>query len=105
MNTTLVEWAKTTLYETIKKGGKLVPQEQGDARVEVCKGCEKYGKVEPLPGIISDGCTVCGCPSDTKPYMLNYITLTGKKLIECPHPTEGNKWKVIDEQFKTLSES
>lgn len=98
----LKNFVANTLFETIKKGGKLVPVQQAEARIEVCRGCSLSGMVEPLPGLVVEGCTECGCPFATKPYMFNYLSPSQGKivLIECPHP-EGNKWEVIDQQFKS----
>ena len=90
-------WIKETFSEVVQLGGKLIPKEWGDARVEVCKKCPLYGMVKPLKSkaLEMPGCTKCGCPSATKAYMKTILF----KKIKCPHP-EGNKWADVDKQFE-----
>jgi len=76
--------------ETMKAGGKLLPEAEKLRRQEICKGCDWFGKVQPIPGYITLGCTECGCPMETKTGF-EYHFLTGFKLVKCGHP-EGNKW-------------
>lgn len=99
----LKQFIARTLFETIKKGGKLVAEEHKEARLAICQGCTLLGQVEPLPGLVVEGCTACGCPSATKPFMLNYFSPTQGHMVtvECAHP-DGSKWEEIDQQFKTL---
>lgn len=93
---TIADFKKKTLVETVRLAGKLTNKEHGDARVEVCRGCEYAGLVKPLKDkdLEMPGCTKCGCPFATKPYMLRLLL----KKITCPHP-EGNKWAAVDKEF------
>jgi len=115
---------KNTLLKAVFAGVELAKREHGDARVKVCSECPLAGKVEVM-GINMDGCTECGCPFATKPYMLNIPRLkdkmdeplsfdeliklrTNKKSedfemvkITCPHPN-GNKWSQVDNTFLNL---
>lgn len=84
-----------TFAAVVKKGGKLVSKEQGDARREICRGCEYEGRVHPLPGLDLPGCTECGCPFITKPYMETFLG----SPVECPHPIKGNLWEEVDKNF------
>lgn len=119
----LKEWRDEKFRMLLDTGSNRVTDEHAFARIEICISCEKYGIVEPLPGMIMHGCTLCGCPSATKPYF-EYVmrTLdkggeplsleeffrirlkpgikTFKEEIKCPHP-DGNKWADIDTIFKT----
>ena len=116
----------------ILKGGKRVSEENAEARIfEGCKRgsndpkdwCPFYGKVEPIPELILDGCTICKCPDITKSKMDTYyrihnddrdLTATelfmirvGKALgvkleevkLKCKHP-DGNVWEKIDKKYK-----
>lgn len=98
---TILDKYKAVIFDTVKSAGKAAPEGLGEARIAHCKTrrggkpCEFVGEVTPVPGATTEGCTKCGCPFATKPYM---VTLLGKK-IECPHP-DGNLWALIDEKFK-----
>lgn len=96
----LRKFAAQALFETIKKGGKLATKEHAEARLDICRNCPLLGEVEPLPGLVVEGCTACGCPSATKPYMLTYFSPSKLSVTntECAHP-DGNQWKDIDHQF------
>jgi hypothetical protein len=111
-------WAANRLAQLIIEGGEVVSIGNFEARKRICEGCELYGKVEPLPGIILDGCTKCGCPTATKAKlfsvnseavaaMINLAAKPGHEVIAgeriiCPHPTEGNKWAQVDNKFQNL---
>ena len=118
------KYALDKLIKFIKVGGKTVTNEQAEARKDVCKGCEFFGEVEPLPKLKMDGCQKCGCPSATKAHMKTIHRAIGKEneplsitemlklktkgllgnqetfeqIIKCPHP-DGNKWEKADEKF------
>ena len=131
MNLSIIESAKEykvkTLFKFMAAGGVPVSKEQGDARVEICKGCELYGDViVEVSGLTltMKGCGGCGCPSATKPYMkslprpkdkigstltlgelvslkMNYEIDSDKyenEIMICPH-SSGNKWELVDNNF------
>lgn len=91
MNTVLLKFYETTIFEVVKAGGKLVDYETFEKRSEVCAGCPYFGTVKPIPLISAPGCTICKCPLQTKGKMQTILTTSGFKQIECPHP-DGNKW-------------
>lgn len=86
-----MSWIRDTLFDLIREGGVLVPDEVYNTRVEACKGCSHFGTVKPLPLISADGCTLCGCPLETKARMLKYFSPThmGLKLSECSQLERG----------------
>ena len=50
----------------IRRRGEIVEDRHYEARKKICEGCDHYGEVMPLPDIWFDGCTLCGCPCETK---------------------------------------
>jgi hypothetical protein len=61
-------------------GGEHRTQEEIDAILQICEGCE----------LLNTGvCTACGCNCNSKQTFLNKIYL---KTEICPHP-DGPKWK------------
>lgn len=97
---TALEAYQKVIFESVKLAGSRAPKGLGEARIKFCKTrkggkpCEYVGMVNPLPKVVTEGCTKCGCPFATKPFML---TLMGKQ-IQCPHPN-GNLWADIDKKF------
>jgi hypothetical protein len=100
-----MSWFRDTLFDLIREGGTLVPVEVYDKRVEACKGCPHFGIVNPLPLISADGCTLCGCPLETKARMFNYFSPTnmGLKLSECSlvEKTGEDRWAKANATLKT----
>ena len=116
----LAKWAMAKIMEASFAGAVLVSKEQYDARLEICEGCPHKGKVEPLPKMLMDGCTLCGCPFATKPKYFSIPRAADKEgtplsfeeiialkisakdktheVITCPHP-DGNKWADVDSTF------
>jgi len=78
----------------------LTSAKHARARVAVCHGCDKFGKVEPVPMLVLPGCTLCGCPAITKPRTLKYYSTEKGEVVEtaCPHE-DGNKWAETDKKF------
>lgn len=97
---TLKEFKLKVFSEAIKNFGKLTIEDHAKARINKCKTledgkpCRYHGEVNPVPSLKLEGCTKCGCPFATKPFMLTFMGLK----VECPHP-EGNQWAEIDEDF------
>ncbi len=87
------KWVTESINRMVALGGERVSEAEYLERVEICKNCEFWGKVSPLPFIELDGCTLCGCPTETKPRFKNYFSVSKLKIVdaECPHP-DGNKW-------------
>lgn len=75
---------------------------QGEARINVCRTleggapCRYLGTTRPVPSLQLEGCTKCGCPFATKPYMATFLG----KAVECVHPNR-NQWAEVDKQFET----
>lgn len=90
-------WIITTINMGLKLGGKMVPQEEYEWRLEQCRACPLVGEVEiklPLKTLRFEGCTSCGCPLATKPKWDTYYSLPKFKFVkaQCPHP-EGDRWQ------------
>lgn len=87
------EFVEDAILEVIELGGELVDDETFEKRKEICKGCEHFGKVKPLPFVKMDGCTICKCPIKTKGKTKNYFSPEAGRIIKatCPHP-DGDKW-------------
>jgi len=86
----------------MKKLGVLVSDEQAEERINFCRTknngepCEYHGEVEPLPGVICEGCTRCGCALKAKAAFDHFKLINHK--VKCPHP-DGNLWANIDLKF------
>ena len=124
---TLKRYALRAITNIIIIDGKTVSLGQAKAREEICKGCDYFGTVEPIPGLQCDGCTKCGCPMATKTKVYSiprkkdnhgeplsvkeilHLKTLGKivtsdleqDIIICPHE-HGNKWAPIDSNFFNL---
>ena len=79
--------------EVIEFGGSLVDDATFQKRKEICQSCDKFGKVKPLFFVELDGCTICGCPIETKGKTKTYFSPEAGRIIQatCPHP-DGDKW-------------
>lgn len=94
------------LGNIVRCGGTVASEEHTQARKDICKGCDKYGMVRPLPLLITKGCTLCGCPIQTKTKTLYHCNFKEGKPLEtiktiCPHPN-GSKWAYVDSKFLKL---
>ena len=89
------EYAAWAIRQYTKIWGKMAPEKLVQARLKICGGCSKAGKVQvPLPQIKAgwpalaelDGCTECGCPFATKPRVLRYFNPAAMKVqtAKCP---------------------
>ena len=99
----LLKFIETTINFYLLCGGSLVSQENYEARLEVCRSCPHFGDVKielPLKTLTAPGCTLCGCPSSTKPRAKNYFHPKRLKMVKiiCPDK-EGNKWEPVDQNF------
>ncbi len=70
-----MNWIKNKLLEHLFKGSEFVTPEQFEERKQICNGCDRFGKVEPIPHLILPGCTVCGCPLETKGKLKSFLRL------------------------------
>jgi hypothetical protein len=100
MKEQILNWAKNRLYKMRMAGGELLDKEEVNKRLKVCNSCEYKGQVKipvPLLNITDEGCTKCGCPFVTKPYLKTYFDTDTMKfeLTVCPHEN-GNKWDFSD---------
>lgn len=117
------KWRAEKLSKIIKKNGSLVSKEQAYDRIDICKSCPHFGKVNPDFFGEVDGCTICGCPSMTKPYMKTMMRVKDnvgnpikalelletmafsslnkdhyeEEIIRCPD--EVNRWEVVDKKY------
>ena len=93
---TAKEFVSSTINNMVSLGGDIVTPQEYLRRLNICNGCDRQGEVEPVPFVKMFGCTVCKCPSATKPRFKTYFSLKQFKIIlaTCPHPIEGDKWKV-----------
>lgn len=96
-STALAKFIADAINAGVALGGEQVSEAVYQARLEVCRGCDKAGTVYPLPGLKMQGCTICGCPFATKPRWEKYFSAAKLRIItaECPHP-DGNKWLEIE---------
>lgn len=98
---------KEAIAKAVTAGGTPVDVEHFIARLLICGGCDKRGTVSVM-GNEYNGCTVCGCPFQTKAAMKAadspLLKVTGAlgitdDEIRCPHP-DGDKWHEVDELFQ-----
>lgn len=122
--TSVKEFLFDRFIKIVLSGCQTVEPENKRARIDKCKKCPYFGTVEPAKGIRMNGCTVCGCPLETKaslkeiprlyagePITVSELAEMQKQkladsskiemeLVDCPHP-DGSQWQEIDSQFKT----
>ena len=98
-NTSSHKFVESTILKIVQLGGTLADDATFEKRSEVCRQCPNFGKVYVL-GIELEGCTICGCPLETKGRTNSFFSLTKGRVIDtiCPSP-EGDKWN-----FKTTKE-
>lgn len=60
--------------KVVRSGGQIATEELAKARLEVCNGCDKIGKVglKGYPLVSVEGCTICKCPLVTKTKTLTH---------------------------------
>ena len=102
--------------------GTTVSDEQYLERYKKCKGCKFSGSVQPLPGVVMEGCQKCGCPFITKLKMktinrkaedlgtpLNVKEVlthrfSGESLVpevvRCSNYAEGDFWSDVEYKFE-----
>lgn len=85
-----------TLNWYLKNFGTMVPMDQYLARLDVCAQCPELGKVTVI-NIEMDGCTKCGCPSETKPRVKHYFNPKKMKKVKVTCPL--GKWAEVDQLF------
>jgi len=116
-------WVAEKLGKMIRRRGEIVDDVQFEERKEKCRGCVHFGEVMPLPGLSFDeGCTLCGCPIETKARMKvlmrlqknvgealtarEIITspLTGEHLfpdvVKCSNHKVNDFWEEVDKKYK-----
>lgn len=91
-NTALDNFVISTINKMVALGGTKVSEEVYQKRLEVCRACVHYGEVQPLPYVVLDGCTICGCPSATKPRFETNFSLSRMKVVKTECPDKVNKW-------------
>lgn len=80
-----------TVLTLIEAGGELVEEKEFLRRKEICNGCKFLGTVTPLPLLSMQGCTLCGCPTETKGRTKIYFNINEGKLVEATCPI--NLWE------------
>ena len=85
-------FVESTILKIVQLGGTLTDDATFEKREQVCRQCPNFGKVYIL-GIELEGCTICGCPLETKGRTNSFFSLTRGRVIDttCPHP-DGDKW-------------
>lgn len=72
----------------LKAGATFVTEEQYQNRLTICRTCPHVGQVDVL-GKQFEGCTLCGCPLETKMRTKTYLHAT-KGIIQTTCP--ASKW-------------
>jgi len=93
-----MSWITDKLVEHLFKGSEFVTNEQFEERKTICHGCPSFGRVEPIPLLVLPGCTICGCPLDTKGKLKSFLRLeenvgepvTMLELIEAIRSDDAN---------------
>ena len=67
------------LGDMLRLGAEEVTQEEYERRVEICRACPHLGQVRPVPLLEVEGCTICGCPTATKPRFKILPRQSGKE--------------------------
>ena len=76
---------QAALLKAVRLGGKLATEAEYQRRKAICDECPHKGRVNV--GFQYEGCTVCGCPFETK-LRLDWHVLNGLEKNACPK----NKW-------------
>ena len=89
-------WATDIINWYLANAGELVEEELFLARASQCINCPHYGLVE-IPGKNVNGCTLCGCPTETKARVNKYFNpfRMRREIVTCP---EG-KWGDLNSFF------
>lgn len=83
-----MSWQIELINRLLRASATFVSDEVEQQRMSVCRGCEHAGEVQVL-GRKVDGCTLCGCPFETKLKTKTYIHPTkGRTVTTCP----AGKW-------------
>lgn len=98
-STGLDNWVINMINTGLRYGGEQVTEDHYQARADICKGCDYIGEVL-LPDFSKvQGCTLCGCPTQTKPRWRKYFSFKELKIVEAVCPDTPNRWAEIDDQF------
>lgn len=101
-----MSWFKDTIFELVRLGGEEVVEEHFAKRVQACNACPHVGDVNPLPGIVARGCTLCKCPLDTKARLWTYFSPTKLKVVpsRCTLVEKGlgDNWAGPDADYQQL---
>lgn len=78
-------WAVDAINYYLSVFAEMATEEQYEERVKICRGCEFSGMVS-VPGAMVEGCTKCGCPTETKPKVVKYFNPAKMRIVkaECP---------------------
>ena len=92
MATTLDDFIANCINTAVELGGTLVSEAEYERRVLICEGCEFHKNVS-VAGFEMKGCSICKCPTATKPRYEKYFSLKKLKIVKavCPHK-QGDKW-------------
>lgn len=86
-----MSWWQEKVFEMVRSSGVQTTEEHYEERRKRCEGCPYFGQVEVKElRIKADGCTVCGCPIETKGRMIKHKS--AKEAFT--HPFEPSKWLV-----------
>lgn len=90
-STGLRKFLAKSVLSLLENGGTKVDESVYIERLEICKGCDFSGTVEPLPFMKFEGCTKCGCPFETK---LMFDTLPFEGELSATNVIKGGSQKV-----------
>lgn len=91
----LDNFVKDAIEAALLAGQKVVSDEQYNERLAICRGCEHFGKVKPLPFVTFDeGCQLCHCPKETKLRLTNKHSILNKSPL-----CDLGKWEQTDKKY------
>jgi hypothetical protein len=90
--------------DVIRNGGILADKIHAEERLEICKECDFYQDVRPLPLIKTKGCKQCGCIIQIKVNCIENIDIKTGKMVttRCGNVEQGGDdfWEHIDKKYQ-----
>lgn len=94
-------WVEEFINYALKFGAELVEEDHYKARAEICNSCPYQGEVflSNMTAKKVIGCTICQCPTKTKPKYKKYFSFAKLRIIEASCPDQVDRWEQVDNHF------
>lgn len=96
----LDNWAMEIINTGLKFGGKQIREDHYQARKAICDECPNQSLVKLVDrNKHVPGCSLCGCPTQTKPRWEEYFSWTKFRIIKAKCPDKIDRWQEVDHKF------